>query len=208
VTWFLSALGIGSVGGLVWLLGPLTVLGFAKSAVRGVGRWLSERSLAELFCLALVLFTAFLFIALKVEKRHSEKLQGQVVKVTFAYNKCIKDREHDFRLYSEAQEIADRNNKAEVARIERNSQRITDEAQSAYARDHAELIRLRRQGAKGSAGNSSPSKDGPAAEGVDGAGGLSLSPEEVLRAQELELRLMHLQNWVNDQLKAQDQVAR
>jgi hypothetical protein len=206
IGYVISAIGLGGAAGLVWLLGPAAVLSFTRNILSGLGEWLSRRSLSELVCLSLVLFAALMFVLLKVEKRHSAKLQGQVVKIQFAYNKCVKDRTHDFQLYQDAQDIADRNNKAEVQRIERNSQRITDEAQSAYARDHAELIRLRREGNKGSAGSSSPSQDGSATQGADGTSGLSLSPEEVLRAQELELRLRNLQQWVNDQLKAQDQV--
>jgi hypothetical protein len=55
----------------------LTLLGFG----RGIIGWLSKRSLAELASLALALVCVVEFIALKAEKRHSSKLQAQIVKL-------------------------------------------------------------------------------------------------------------------------------
>ena len=116
--------------------------------------------------------------------------------------------EHSGRLgdrasYAQAQRDAAAANKAEVARIEQQSQRITDETQTAYQRDLAELRRLRGESAaaKGSAGSAGAAKDGATAGGSH-ADGLPVPPsDDVQAASEIELRLMHLQNWVEQQIK-------
>jgi hypothetical protein len=63
-------------------------------------------------------------------------------------------------------------------------------------------VRLREQrtaAAKGSTGAARASETSAPAAGADDHG-LQLSPDEYLQAQEIELRLMHLQNWVERQL--------
>jgi hypothetical protein len=108
----------------------------------------------------------------------------------------------DRATYEAAQQRAAAENKANVAAKEAESKRITDETQSAYQRDHAELVRLREQrtaAAKGSTGAARASETSATAAGADDHG-LQLSPDEYLQAQEIELRLMHLQNWVERQL--------
>jgi predicted Holliday junction resolvase-like endonuclease len=55
----------------------IPLLGIGKSVIA----WLSRRSLAELAVIALALLCVVQFLALKSEKRHSTKLQAQVVKL-------------------------------------------------------------------------------------------------------------------------------
>jgi hypothetical protein len=62
----------------------LSALGFLKSAVAAIGAWLSRRSLTELALLGCVVLICVQFIGLRAERRHSVKLQAQVVKCTSA----------------------------------------------------------------------------------------------------------------------------
>jgi len=111
-------------------------------------------------------------------------------------------RLQDRATYEQAQKNAAAQNKAHVADVEAQQKRISDETQSAYASDHAELIRLRQQqrASKGSTGGTGSSPPTSPAQGADGDE-LQLSPDEHLQASEIELRLMHLQNWVEQQLQ-------
>lgn len=170
----------------------LSALGVGRTVFGAVVTWLSRRSMAELGCIALGLLCAAQFIALKAEKHHSARLQTQLIK-------CTQGREADRDAYAKAQEGAKAKNIAHVAVKEAESKRITDETQSAYARDHAELIRLRQQAPRGAPGRAGLSQAPAPAAGAD-ADGLHLSPDEHLQASEIELRLMHLQNWAEKQV--------
>jgi hypothetical protein len=173
----------------------LLILGGLKSAVGFIGGWLSRRSLTEIACIALALLCLVQFVTIRGEKRHSAKLAALV--------KCEAARKADRTAYERAQTDAAAKNKAEVAAKEAQSQRISDNAKTAYARDLAELRRLRSNSTPARpSGHSGSSKDCPATGGAD-ADGLRLSADEHLQASEIELRLMYLQNWVIDQLKAQ-----
>jgi hypothetical protein len=60
----------------------LSALGFGKSILSAVLDWLSRRSLAEIGCIVLAIACLVLVIANRAEKRHSEKLQHQVVSLS------------------------------------------------------------------------------------------------------------------------------
>jgi hypothetical protein len=60
----------------------LSALGFGKSVLSAVIDWLSRRSLAEIACIALAIACLVLVVANRAEKRHSEKLQRQVVSLS------------------------------------------------------------------------------------------------------------------------------
>jgi hypothetical protein len=57
----------------------LSMLGVGKVIAQGCVQWLSKRSLAEIACIILGVACAILIAANKAEKRHSAKLQAQVV---------------------------------------------------------------------------------------------------------------------------------
>jgi hypothetical protein len=194
MTLFLTLLGMVGAGGI-----GAALLGYGPAMLliaRGVVRWLSERSLAELACIALAL-------ALAVQTVRLHHAQGVLAKARSALKAEKAGRAADRASYVKAQADAAAKNKAEVKAKEAQSQRISDNAKTAYERDLADLHRLRQRTAQGSPGKPGTSKDGAAAAGADGADQLPLPPQELLRAQEIELQLMHLQGWVSDQLKAQ-----
>jgi hypothetical protein len=172
----------------------LTILGYGRIAANAVGAWLSRRSLAELACIALVAFALVQHFQLK-DARHDRD----------AWHRQF-DSEHRARLddraaYEKAQAEAASNNKAHVAQIEQQYQRNSDDERQAYLRDLAELKRLRQQNAapSGAPGTAGPSPAPAPSGGADGDG-LHLSTDEHLQASEIELRLLHLQNWVLKQL--------
>ena len=176
----------------------LWLLGVGRSAGQGLIAWLSRRSLAELGALALAIICAVQFLSLKAERRHSAKLQVQI-------EKCDAARKSDREAYAKAQAEAASQNRAQVTKVEQQSQRISDDERQAYLGDLAKLRadnqRLRGQAAKGSAGQSGSSTAPAPASGAD-ADGLQVPPADDVReeAAEIELRLMHLQNWVAKQL--------
>ena len=174
---------------MTWALLGMKLMGIG----RAIGAWLAKRSLAELACIALALFAGLQTIRVAAEKRHSAKVEAQLLK-------CDQQRHADQEAYAKAQADAQAANRAHVEQIEQQYQRNSDDERQAYLRDHAELVRLRQhptaQGAASGAG--SPAAPAPT-QGADGDG-LRLSPDEHLQAQEIELRLMHLQNWVERQL--------
>ena len=110
-------------------------------------------------------------------------------------------REHKARIadrqsYERAQAQAKARNEATIKRVEHEQEAITDRVRSDYARD---LDRLRRQAAQRPAGGAQASPDGKAPGGAGETDPVRLPPERLLRAQEIELRLKHLIDWVNRQ---------
>ena len=131
-------------------------------------------------------------IAFKLEQRAHGKAKQRIVELT---ELRVRDRAN----YESAQREAAEKNKAQVEKIEQRQEAKTNEVVSDYRRQLADL-RLRsqaraHQGAPGGPGVSGVPKAAP---GVD-ADGLPDAPCDHLCAQEIELRLMHLQNWVERQ---------
>jgi hypothetical protein len=167
----------------------LSVLGFGKSAVSCGLQWLSRRSLAEIGCIALACVIVVQHLALVGEKRHSAKLAHQVVQISAS-------READRRAYAKAQADAAAANKAQVAKIEQQQQKVTDDVEARY---RADLARLRMQSANrapsGAASDAGPSAPSSPASGPNGQA-VPLPSAELLRAQETELQLNALIDWV------------
>jgi FtsZ-interacting cell division protein ZipA len=137
-----------------------------------------------------------LSIALWAADRRADKWEAQS-------RKCAVARESDRNAYTAAQNEARRLNEAEVARIESEQRRITDEVQSDL---NSRLERLRRElranpaAPGGSAGGPDPGPDGSAPEGSPDSARLCLAPEVVLRGAENEERHEQLIRWVEKQL--------
>ena len=110
-------------------------------------------------------------------------------------------REHKARIadrqaYERAQEQAKAKNEATIKRVEHEQEAITDRVRSDYARD---LDRLRRQAAQRPPSGAQASPDGQAPGGAGEADPVRFPSERLLRAQEIELQLKHLIDWVNRQ---------
>ncbi|MES2904564.1 MAG: hypothetical protein V4696_10300 [Pseudomonadota bacterium] len=166
----------------------------ALAALRA--RWKLIAGLGGLIALAVLL------MLLRAEKRHSAKLEGRIVEL-------IELRKADHANYTNAQSAAKAKNEAQVARIEVEQERITDAVSQDYAGDLArlrtELGRVRNQtapAAQRSAGDRQASQGGNAPARADGDG-VPIPTSDDLPAAEIELRLMHLQNWVEEQGKVE-----
>jgi hypothetical protein len=143
---------------------------------------------------ALALFIGSLMLALKIERTQNDKLKAQITA-------CAEGRQADRTAYEAAQKAAAEKNKATVARIESEQERINDEVESNLT---ARLERLRRelraQAAPGSAGGTPTGPDGKTPGVVDGAPRMCPSPEELLRGAENEERHDQLITWIEKQL--------
>jgi hypothetical protein len=179
----------------------LAALAFGKRAVSALWTWLAHRSFWQLVSLALACVIVVMHFTLADARHDLDAWHRQF------------DAEHAGRLadrasYQQAQKDAAAQNQAQVAAVEQQYQRNSDETNDAYARDHAELVRLRKQrdeAAKGSSGGSGSSHANPASGGADGDG-VQVPPADDLQktrddAADIELRLMHLQNYVDGLLK-------
>ena len=142
-----------------------------------------------------LLFVAIILgVGLHFERKHSAKLANRVTELTEL-------READRKSYEAAQREAKAKNLEAVRQIEERHEQISDRVRSDYRRD---LERLRSQTkAPGSkAGGPGVSGVPETTGGADGADPLRLPPDQLLRAQELELQLMHLQRWVQEQVQS------
>ena len=175
---------------------PLFVLAWLKSIGSSVLGFLAKLNAWQILCVGLGLFALVQHFSLAGERRHSAKLQKQLTE-------CVSARHADQQSYAEAQREAQVQNKAQVQKIEQQYQRNSDDERQAYLDDLAKLraMRMRPQirTTPGPANPANPSP-APAPSGRADADGLRLSPDQYLQAQEVELRLMHLQNWVAQQL--------
>ena len=177
----------------------LVALGFLKRIGLSVFAWLKSLSFWQLVSLALAAFALLQHFQLADARHDRDSWHRQ-------FTAEHQGRAEDRAAYEKAQKDAAAKNKAEVAQQEAQSQRISDNAKTAYERDLAQLRadnqRLRSKAAPSSPGKPGVSEDGSATKGADGDG-VQVSPDDHLQAQEIELRLMYLQNWVKDQLGAQ-----
>jgi hypothetical protein len=136
-----------------------------------------------------------LSVALWAADRRADKWQGQALK-------CAEGRKADRAAYEQAQREAAAKNEAEVARIESEQEKITDDV----SRDlNARLERLRSElrrnaPSKGSAGSPQAGAAGSAEPGANETARVCLAPEELLRAAENEERHDQLISWVERQL--------
>jgi hypothetical protein len=148
---------------------------------------------------ALALAFLSLIAALKMERAHSAKLQSQVIA-------CSEARKADRSAYEAAQAKAAADNLSHVRKVESEQQRISDARESNY---RAELARLHAIGVRQqtpSAPQGHPGSPGtpqvPAAPGgPDGAAQVCVPASDALSSAETELKLLHLQAWIADQLK-------
>lgn len=180
---------------MTWL-GALTV---AKTLFGKLWTALSHASLWQLVSLGLAIFAAVQHFQLVDARHDADKWQRQY---TAEHNGRLADR----TAYEQAQKDAAAKNLAAVGRVEAQYQRNSDDERQSYlddlARVRADNQRLRSQGASaapGATGATGSPEAGAAAPGADGDE-LHLSPDEHLQASEIELRLMHLQNWIATQL--------
>ena len=177
-------------------LGLISLLGGLKSIGSAVVSFLGKLNIWQLGCIVLALIATVQTLRLHAEQRHSTKLSEQVAK-------CDAARRADRQSYVTAQQQAQAANKAQVQKIEQQYQRNSDNEREAYLSDLAKLRagRVRPQAstpASPSGPTGAPAPSGPSG-GIDGSGEVRLSSEEFLRAQEIELQLMHLENWVREQ---------
>jgi predicted RNA-binding protein YlxR (DUF448 family) len=169
---------------------------FFGGALKSVAAWLSHRSFWQLAFGAALILAGIQTIRFHAEQRQNRKLSTQL-------SKTIAGREADRAAYVKAQADAAARNKAHAAATEAQSRKVSDDERQAYLSDLARLRaddqRLRKAAAKGAPnGAGSPAPTAPAS-GAD-ADGLHLPASEHLQAAEIELRLMHLQNYVEKQL--------
>ena len=153
-------------------------------------RWISYGILA-LACAA--------FLALwQYEQERSAKFEAQA-------EKCATARAADRRAYESAQREAAARNKAHVARVEAEQEKITNDITSSLSARLERLRReLRQQGTsapQSSAGGTGTSSDGEPRTGADEEAGVCASPEKFLRAAENEERHDRLIDWVERQLQ-------
>ena len=116
-------------------------------------------------------------------------------------NECRQGRIDDRKAYEGAQAQAKAKNEAEVARIEKEQEAITDEV-SRDLTSRLERLRseLRAKAAQGSAGRSEASPDGKAPSGIVEAPRVCLTSDQLLRAAENEERHDQLITWIEKQL--------
>lgn len=140
--------------------------------------------------LGLAALCLVLFLAFKIEQRHARKLDRRVTEL-------VELRQADRARYEGAQAQAKAINQATVQKIEAENEKITNRIGADYRRN---LERLRSQAAKGAAGRADLPKASEAPGGTD-ADGMPNSGCDLLCAQEIELRLLHLQDWVREQAR-------
>lgn len=133
---------------------------------------------------ALALAFLALFVALKMERAHSAKLQSQVIA-------CSEARKADRSAYEAAQAKAAADNLSHVRQVENQQRRINEETVSDL---NARLERLRRElRSQGTAADQSPANGAGSSEGSGGPATpsearLCFAPSVILRAAENEER--------------------
>jgi len=156
---------------------------------RAVMQWLSRRSLAELACIALAVFAVVQHFELTSARSSAARWHKQF------------DAEHAGRLadraaYTKAQDDAAAANKAHVQAENKLREQINEASRSSFIADR-DRLRAQSGGAAGSAGVSEVPKPAPGTPPEV----VSLPPAELLRAQETELQLNALIDWILGQSK-------
>jgi hypothetical protein len=111
-------------------------------------------------------------------------------------------READRNAYVKAQADAAAKNKAQIQQIEQQQQKVTDDVEARYRADHARLLAGGVQPANPAPASPTSKPGAPtpgAAPGGPDGQAVPLSGPELLRAQETELQLNALIDWVLQQ---------
>lgn len=175
----------------------LSLLSGGWGLLKGVGRWLAGRSLAEIGCIALALAALFLF-AQGRDARHDRdawKRQSE---------KCAAARKTDRETYTRAQSEAAKANKDQVATIKAKQESVTHEVESNL---NARLEQLRRElrggtpPVKGSPNGPSTGPDGKAPDGANGEAQVCIPASQFLLAAEYEEKLEQWVNWATGVLQ-------
>lgn len=182
----------------------MTLLALRALLGSGVSKlWaiVSHASFAQILAGALALFALVEHFELAHSRHEAAKWQHQ-------YTEEHAGRLADRTAYTAAQTQAAAQNKLQVAAKESEYKRNSDNEKDAYARDHAELVRLRAQrdaAAKRPSGSTDSPKDSGTRPEPDGHGVPVPSADDLQttrdNAADIELRLMHLQNYVEGLLK-------
>ncbi len=171
------------------LLGGKRLLGIAFA-------WLRSLSWSQLLCLALAGFALLFYLQRNDARSDAARWEKQ-------YHGERAARLADRDAYTEAQRKAAELNEAEVARIEREQDRITADVESNL---NSRLERLRRElrgqtsTDKGAAGGPQASPDGRSGSGTSQEAGVCLTSDQLLRAAENEERHDQLISWIERQL--------
>ena len=171
-----------------WALIGLKLMGIG----RAIMEWLSRRSAAELACIALAIYAALSTIGYKAEQRHARHLSAQL-------SKCMSAREADQRAYAKAQADAAARNRAHVETENKLREQINEASRNSFVADR-DRLRAQSGAAKSSPGTAAVPQVPHAAPGTPPEV-VSLPPAELLRAQETELQLNALIDWVLQQSK-------
>jgi hypothetical protein len=149
-----------------------------------------------MLCIALAVLLLVDHGALLMSHRHAAKVEAQLAK-------CTAGRASDRQAYVKAQADAAAQNKAQVAKVEQQQQKVTDDVEARY---HSDLARLRAEQLRQPANPapqraaSSPASPAPGpATGGPGCEAMPLSGPDLLRAKETELQLNALIDWVLQQ---------
>ena len=155
----------------------------------GALKRLASLNVWQLLCIALALFGAVQTIRVKAEQRRAHKVEQRLSKSEAA-------RKADRDAYTKAQAAAALANKAQVVRVKKQQQEITD-ATVSRLNSRLELIRgeLRKPASQGVSGSAGAGDPGQTPCRTTSAAWLCLSPEDRLRAAENEERHDELIDW-------------
>lgn len=129
---------------------------------------------------------------------------GQIKKWHGRSNELAELRKSDAAAWQAAAVTATAQNKAQIVKVETQQAQITKEVANDYEtqltdlRANAKRLRATPKADPGGTDGTGSPASGNSASGTD-ADGMPLSADAALQAQEIELRLMHLQNWVERQ---------
>lgn len=176
----------------------LAILGIGKRIGSGLFSWLSSLSAWQLLCLGLAIFAVIQHFEIIRWRHDSAKWEKQ-------FQAEHKGRLADRSNYVVAQAEAAAKNKAAVNKVEQQYQRNSEDERQAYLSDLAKLraqrLHPRVAAPQGSTGPASPSAPDSAAPRIDDSGVCVPATSDVCEAgAEIELKLMHLQDWVAKQV--------
>ena len=189
----------GFLASIAWKELGAKALGNAASDARAAGKWIGSLDLVHFLLLVACLFGGWQTFGRWSQHRHTAKVEGQL-------SQCTKARGDDAKRYADAQAKAAADNKAQVANTEAKYERISSNEKQSYANDRARLhvyydgLLSQALADSGHPGSAASPSDSAASAGTDGAR-LQVPAAELVQtkedAAEIELRLMHLQNYVD-----------